>query len=191
MGIGTWHCRLMAALLFAGISINLGPVAAQSSSGTMATTAFAQPPEGEVVEIQFFADTEINQAVREVIVRELAARGYRVAPSATLVMRFETTIETDNRGSPPVQIGGTGGNEERRSFDLRINPLAERPPAVPGASRYSLTMSLARAGGGQYWMAQATVDAGGRDRRAVARAMALALMDQFGFTVKEQPLVVD
>ena len=132
------------------------------------------------------AESDLNLRLAAAIARELAARGHRVAPGAERRLVFDTQIERVT--APGKRLGGEaniGSSGARLQLDWTV-PLQPPADVRPGASYYSLSLSLLGQDGLPIWQAHAAVTAAYCDRYSVCLAAVTALLDRFGRTVTNE-----
>ena len=165
----------------------MGPAAAGAAVDAVLNARALRPLNVDrPIAVEPLAESDLNLRLADAIVRELAARGHRVAPDAERRLVFDTQIERVT--APGKRLGGEaniGGSGARLQLDWTV-PLQPPADVRPGASYYSLNLSLLGQDGLPIWQAHAAVTAAYCDRYSVCLAAVTALLDRFGRTVTNE-----
>ncbi|MFQ5953664.1 MAG: hypothetical protein ACE5JZ_01200 [Kiloniellales bacterium] len=201
-----------AFLLPVGIGLMLlqaGLSPALAAEGRVNAAAYAPVPLGSAVMVVPLDDTEDNLQIKDVFEQALQARGYRIAPDASLVMTFWTSGSYDlarrgRRGPGLLQLGAEGGTSTSTDVEAQVklfssrggglfqNP-ARRPSQQPlGATRHRLDAVLNdQQQRRRIWQGQSYADVSGGDPLTITESMVTPLIESFGKTVRHQAFTVE
>jgi hypothetical protein len=199
----------LAALLLAG----LGTAGAEDRSGQLITRSFAALPTPMVVSVEPDDNTRTNMTLATRLSRELAQRGYQVAPGhAPLALRFDSEIRSNvSTAGAQYHREATGAPDSDMAIGAAGPPdrpvgIANMLSSSPGRGvigersggdysrplRYVINARIEdRHSGSLIWQGHVSYDSERTDADPLLEAMVPLLVTEIGQTVRDRRFSLD
>jgi hypothetical protein len=168
--------------------------------GRMNAQAFRDVPADATLRVRPFDDTRDNRRLKQQIERTLERKGRQINERAgVLSLNFETAVQQIGRAGPPAGIGTLQADRDDARVRLNLYSSNEDSLVNPrrsegggsGSVQFQLTLSLDDARGTRLWQGTATLLGSPTDELAAYGAMARALLDEMGRTVRQKPFRIE
>ncbi len=193
------------ALLFLLLVLLATPSVAQEAPdvrapGRMNAQTFRDVPADVTLRVRPFDDTRDNRRLKQQIERALERKGHKIDDRAgVLSMNFETAVQQIGRAGPPAGIGTLQADRDDARVRLNLYSTNEDSLVNPrrsegggsGSVQFQLTLSLDDARGTRLWQGTATLLGSPIDEVAAYGAMARALLEELGRTVRQKPFRIE
>jgi len=145
--------------------------------------AYGELPDESRITVEIPNDNDVNLWVRDNVVRGLQQRGYQIVDDASLVLKLDSQLRSDNEDGSRFSLEGDRGISRENTLLLGYSlPLGERKSQA-SQTHISITASLGERGKAPIWQGSATAAASHHRALEVQPALVASLVDAIGKTV--------
>lgn len=190
--------RFFSAIILLAFGL-IGGRAAIAADGTINAVSFSKIPAGSTVLVRPWDNSNDNMQVAKVIERTLKNSGYKISPTANLILSFETKdiLGRWRAGERRhlVEVRGSGGRTGGESASAKLNLYSTKKggvfnkgeePANVVPSKYVLEVTLDQKNGSRLWQGQATATLRRTESLELVKSMVPIIFEYFGKTVRQK-----
>lgn len=171
-----------------------------SAPGRLNAFLYREMPATEAFKVSPLDDSRENRRIAVAFERALERAGRKLdRAAAPLTLTFATEVAQVGRPGPQGTLGIVEASRDDARVRLNLFSTGEdsiaggprRADGAPASVRYTLTATLEDARGGRLWQANATLLGTPGDEQAAYAAMARAIAEEIGKTVRQRTFRIE